>query len=242
MQLTREAVLLAGGKGMRLRSVTGDCPKALVEVCGRPFLFLLLELLEKQGIERVVLALGYAAQRILDALAGYGGNLEVRWCIEDSPLGTGGAMRLAAAQVVGDTFFGLNADSLVSLDLPGLEAALARSGIAAIQVVEVEDTARFGTVVFDERGAVTGYLEKTGWAEPGWISAGVYAFWKEPFLSATPSGPFSIEYDFFMTQPTCTVSVFPTEGDFVDIGTPESLARAGDVITRLLREPQGRPR
>jgi len=235
---TREAVLLAGGLGTRLRSVIGSRPKVLVEVGGRVFLFRLLDALASRGIQRVILALGHGADQTLAALRNWHSSLEVETRIEATPLGTGGAMRHAAEVVRGESFFGLNGDSVAPFDFPGLEAALRRTNVAAIQVARVSDAARFGTVEFDHENILVGFREKTGNHAPGWISAGVYALDRRAFLSGSPEGAFSIEQDYFMKAPPGTIAVIPVEGDFIDIGTEESLACSAGVLDRLLG-PEG---
>lgn len=237
---TREAVLLAGGLGTRLRAVIGSRPKALVEVGGRPFLFRLLDALAAHGIERVILALGHGADQIRSSLERWPARLEIEASVESRPLGTGGAMRLAAGTVRGASFFGLNADSVARFDFPGLDAALTRSGLAAIQLAHVPDAARFGTVAFDADHLLLGFREKTGNPAPGWISAGVYALEREAFLAHTPDGPFSIEQDYFAKAAPRSIAVLPVEGEFIDIGTEESLARSAGVVERVLGGPRPR--
>ena len=109
------AILLAGGMGTRLRSVVQDVPKPMAPVAGRPFLSHLLDYLEHEGVDEVVLSVGYLRQVIIDTIGNRHGSISIRYALEDEPLGTGGGLRKAMERVSGFPVFALNADTLVSL-------------------------------------------------------------------------------------------------------------------------------
>ncbi|HYE57695.1 MAG TPA: sugar phosphate nucleotidyltransferase, partial [Rhodothermales bacterium] len=172
------AVVLCGGLGTRLRTVVSDRPKVLAEVGGVPFLTLLLRHLQGAGVARVILSAGYRADQIeayvrTDAP----GRLTVEVVAEPEPLGTGGALRLAAhAAGLRTPFLALNGDTFCDADLAALVAAhKARpDALATLALVRVPDAARYGTVAFDpDTHRVAAFAEK----QPGraaWVNAGVY--------------------------------------------------------------------
>ena len=94
-----EAIILAGGKGTRLKSVLPDLPKPLAPVNGRPFIFYLLDQLDKSMIKQVIISTGYMAEKIEETVGYKYKNLQIEYSREQTPLGTGGAIRLAAERI-----------------------------------------------------------------------------------------------------------------------------------------------
>ncbi|MEK9148068.1 MAG: sugar phosphate nucleotidyltransferase, partial [Patescibacteria group bacterium] len=111
------AAILAGGLGTRLRSVLADKPKVLAEIYGRPFLSYLLDQLNDAGVRRVVLLIGYRGDEIRNVFGDYYKNLKIRYSEESSPLGTGGAVRLALPILDSDPAFIMNGDSFCDADI-----------------------------------------------------------------------------------------------------------------------------
>ena len=106
-----EAIVLAGGFGTRLREVLPDLPKPMAPVAGRPFLEILLTSLADKGFSRVVLSLGYMADKIITYFGNSFTGLDLIYVVEDEPLGTGGAVRLALSQCLQDHIYILNGDT-----------------------------------------------------------------------------------------------------------------------------------
>ncbi|MBI3945599.1 MAG: D-glycero-beta-D-manno-heptose 1,7-bisphosphate 7-phosphatase [Armatimonadetes bacterium] len=221
------AVILCGGLGTRLRPVIGDLPKILAPIAGRPFLHSLLAYLRGQGITDVVLATGHGAA----AVAACGGDgsargLRLRYSEETEPLGTGGAIRLAAPQIGSDPFLVLNGDSLVGADLARTVAFHQERGARATLVLaEVPDKTRFGSVLLEPDGRVAGFVEK-GASGPGRINAGIYVMNRE-VLQAIPAGrSVSVEREVFPALVGRGLYGLVAPGPFIDIGTPEAFAEA----------------
>jgi NDP-sugar pyrophosphorylase family protein len=105
------AVILAGGLGTRLRSVVADRPKVLADVCGRPFITYLLDVLAQSGISDVVLATGHMAEQIEDCLGDSYKGMQLFYSPEKKRLGTGGAVRLALRHVSNELVLVMNGDS-----------------------------------------------------------------------------------------------------------------------------------
>lgn len=227
-----QAVLLAGGLGTRLRSVVSDRPKVMAEVAGRPFLEHLLMRLAGQGVERVVLAVGYLRECIIDHFGHRWGGLDVAYSVEHEPLGTGGAIKQALRMVEPKPCFVLNADTWLDFDLRAmLQAHGQAESRLTIAVRPLDDVGRFGALEI-EGGRVVGFHEK-GRSGPGAINAGVYLM--EPSLLEGLGLPerFSIETDFLVPQVSRVRPLaFEAHGDFIDIGVPEDYVRAQKVFAR----------
>ncbi len=224
-----QAIILAGGLGTRLRSVAPDIPKPMVPVASRPFLDHLLAYLEAQGIREAVLSVGHLRDQIISHYGDRSGKIRITYAIEETPLGTGGALALALAQSSQSSVFVVNGDTWLELDYRAMyathHAASARISIAAKQM---EDASRYGRLRI-EAGRITGF-EARGGAGPGVINAGVYLLDRNAMLSQMRIGlteKFSFEADFMeprvgQLQPLAYI----TQARFIDIGVPEDYHRA----------------
>ena len=223
---TDEAIVLAGGFGTRLRGVVDDVPKPLAPVAGRPFLAWLLDRLAAGGMRRCILATGYLSELIEQRIGTRWQGMDIAYSLEPEPLGTGGAIRLAAGRLRGDAAHVLNGDTWLEYDPPALEAAArAANAPMAIALARVDDVARYGAVDIDH-GRVSGFREK-GEAGPGWINAGCYFLGADALAALPARDAFSFEQD--VLQPSVqagTVAAFTATAGFIDIGVPEDYARA----------------
>lgn len=226
------AILLAGGKGTRLRSLYADRPKVLAPVAGKPFIEWQIEWLAQQGVRSIILASGYMADRLQEWLdqRRYDG-IDLRLVIEPKPLGTGGAVRFAAQAVDGACFYVLNGDSFApNADFQGLEQSFPNLGnttdapLAALAVAPIEDAGRYGTVEFTENGHITAFREKAQ-RHAGWINAGIYAVHRSLLESIPPDQSVSLENDTFPGLASKgRLRAVPVDGPLLDMGTPEGLA------------------
>jgi D-glycero-alpha-D-manno-heptose 1-phosphate guanylyltransferase len=223
-----EAVILAGGLGTRIREVVPDLPKVMAPVAGRPFLELLLRMLAGKGFTRVVLSVGYLSEVIVDHFGSSFAGLELAYEIEESPLGTGGAMVAALARCREDDVFVLNGDTFIDLEVDALLEMWRTDPAPLIIAREVPDVARFGALDVD--GArVLRILEKSA-SGPGLINAGCY-FVPRKLFGSTAVKPFSFERDFLPQQLSSrTFNHFVTRGLFIDIGIPADYARAQEYL------------
>lgn len=176
----REAVILAGGFGTRLRSAVPDLPKAMAPVAGKPFLEILLAHLEKKGIRHVILSVGYLAEIIESHFGDSFASLHISYAYEDEPLGTGGALRFAMRQCREDVVLALNGDTFLDVDLEQAGQDWRHHRAPILFGVQSDDTARYGSLLTDGR-RVTGFLEK-GRKGPGIINAGA-TFFRLRFLT-----------------------------------------------------------
>jgi D-glycero-alpha-D-manno-heptose 1-phosphate guanylyltransferase len=220
------ALLLAGGLGTRLRSVLPDLPKPLAPVRGRPFLSYLLDQLAEAGWTRCVLCLGYQADKIRAALGEQHGPLTLEYSVENEPLGTGGAVRLALPQIRAERLLLLNADSYCDAPLADfVRFHLAHGKPASLVSVEVPDTSRYGRLELASDGHVRGFVEKKDSAAAGPINAGIYLL-ETRLIEEIPAGrPVSLEREMFPSWIGQGMMAWKTNSAFIDIGTPESYAQ-----------------
>ncbi|HHY47979.1 MAG TPA: NDP-sugar synthase [Firmicutes bacterium] len=173
-----KALILAGGKGTRLRPLTYTCPKGLIPLANRPFLEYQLDLLRKSGIEQVILSLNYMAERFKEALGnGKRWGLSFEYSVEDRPLGTGGAVSRCSSLVGNERVVVVNGDVLTDVDLGKmLEFHLEKGSDITIAMAEVPDPTAYGLILTDGTQRVVRFLEKPGWdeVEGNTINAGIY--------------------------------------------------------------------
>lgn len=221
-----EAIILAGGLGTRLREAVPDLPKPMAPVAGRPFLAWLLDYLSAQGIRRAVLSVGYRHEAISDYFGAAHGEVELHYCVEASPLGTGGALRESLRHVRGDAAFVLNGDTMAHVDYQAMLARHREQGSAfSMALGAVPDASRYGLVeVAGER--VVSFREKSPGSR-GLINLGVYLASADIFSGYTLPERFSFEQDFMHPQlQRLSPLAFITDGYFIDIGVPEDFQRA----------------
>jgi NDP-sugar pyrophosphorylase family protein len=228
-----DVLVLAGGLGTRIRPVLGDTPKLLAPIGGRPYLRHLLDWLRKFGARRIVLGLGQGAGAVLDHLKAHpAADLDIHTVVEPSPLGTAGAIRFARAELHSDPVLVLNGDTFVNADLCALLARQRETGaLGTLVCVDVDDAGRYGRVMLDVRGRIEGFAEKDpSFRGPVAVNGGVYALSAELLDRIAAGEAKSIEYDVFQRLPAGELAAYSGHFDFIDIGTPESLAAAADVF------------
>ncbi len=220
-----QVFILAGGLGTRIRSLFPDRPKSLIPVHNRPFLEWQIELLIQQGFSHFVLCVSYLADKIIQYFRnGAAWGVDIEYSIEESPLGTAGAIKHAARFFEGTSLV-LNGDTYLATDYRVLLAKHRQQTdiTGSLGLVTVQDTSRYGQVIITSDHHITEFREKSqSLSQTGLINAGVYVL--EPrVLDYIPSGrAVSIEQETFPTLAARNVLYgFPVAGPFVDMGTPE---------------------
>ncbi len=239
--MSQQAVILAGGKGSRLGAVTARRPKPLLRVAGRPFVEHLLERLRRFGFDEAILLVGPFADAYRDVLGdGARFGLDLHFVPEPEPRGTGGALHEAAG-LLDERFLLLNGDSFFDVDYRDLIARVPdRPWVGCIALRAVGDAGRYGRVVVEPDGDAGGdsgrdadrivsFAEK---AEPGAgvINAGLY-WLRRSILDHVPVSVVSLEQEVLpglARDGLLYGHVY--DGRFIDIGTPEDLARAEAVM------------
>lgn len=222
-------LILAGGLGTRLRSVVADRPKVLAKVAGRPFITHLLDQLAQAGFQAATLLTGFKGEMVEEALGLAYGHIQLGYSVEKTPLGTGGAIRAAARVIACEQLLVINGDTFFDVAYRQLvQQAPAGSDLMACR--RVEDVGRYGAVQLDASGRVVALAEK-GAQGPGLINGGIYVLNREAIASWTEP-VFSIETDYFPKRlADQQLRGVACEGVFIDIGVPDDLIRASEVLT-----------
>ncbi len=235
-----QAIVLVGGEGTRLRPLTYGTPKPMVPIMGVPFLARTLERLHHAGINDVILPAGYMPQAIVDYF-GDGSRLgmKITYVIEETPLGTAGALKNVEQHIHGP-FFVLNGDVLTSLDLQAMIAEHERlGGLGLLHLIRVDDPSAFGCVVHDAQQRISAFVEKPPreTAPTNEINAGTYLFERE-ILDMIPAGRnVSIERETFPAVIAAGKGLYAcTTSDYwMDLGKPEQyLAAHRDILARRM--------
>jgi D-glycero-alpha-D-manno-heptose 1-phosphate guanylyltransferase len=227
------AVILAGGFGTRIKHLLGDLPKPMVPANGKPFVEWIVRYLAAQKIRNVILSTGYLAEMVEKHFQSQPvKNVRITCVPETTPLGTAGGFLNAIRNAKNsEAFLVLNGDSLATAPLDKFFQSLDDPKISgAILGVRVPDASRFGTILQDANGDLTGFNEKKPGA--GIINAGIYLFRAVTVEKFPRKSPLSFETEVFpslISQNAC-VKVCVTDAPFLDIGTPESLPLAEEFI------------
>ncbi|MDI6637462.1 MAG: mannose-1-phosphate guanyltransferase [Bacillota bacterium] len=172
-----KAVVMAGGKGTRLRPLTCDKPKPMVPVVGRPILEHIVRLLRKHGFTDIYATLHYMPGVIQDYFGtGESFGVNMRYAVEDVPLGTAGSVK-ACEQHLDSTFLVISGDALTDFDLAeAVEFHRARGAIATIVLARVPTPLEYGVVITDDDGRILRFLEKPSWSEvfSDTVNTGIY--------------------------------------------------------------------
>lgn len=231
----KEAVILAGGFGTRLRSVVSDVPKPLAPVAGRPFLAYLLNALVRQSYGHAVLATGYMHEKVEECFGKNYRGLKISYARELTPLGTGGAIVNALQHCTADSVTVLNGDTLFLADLAQLERFADSKGTQlAIVLRAVPDAGRYGAVETDNEGHITAFREKDPSAGAGNINGGIYRLQRRLLDGYAVGQQFSFEKE--VMQQRYATEAFYAYADgayFIDIGVPEDYQRAQTELPRL---------
>lgn len=232
----REAIILAGGRGTRLASVLTQ-QKVTAEVDGTPFVMRLVRWLATFGIERVVLAAGHRVEDVEALVKAHGtARPELAISQEKEPLGTAGAIRLAADKTSADTVLVMNGDSIAEIDLPSLyQFHTDRQALVTLALVAVPDPSRYSFVEMGPDGAILQFHEKPDTPRAGaWINGGIYLFERCAFEEIPAGRPASLEFDVFPRLIGRGLYGKQYHARFIDIGTPESLIAAGSFFAKAM--------
>jgi len=233
--MLKHAVILAGGLGTRLREVISDCPKPMALINNRPFLEYLFDFLVDSGITDVVLSVGYKNEIISQHFNNRYRSLKIRYSVEDKPLGTGGAVKKALAEIESKSVLVLNGDTIFRINLINFyKQYVDKSANVMIAIKKLDNSSRYGTVNIDKHSRITGFLEKSNHNNSGLINGGIYIINKSFFQNNSPEGKFSIEKDFFeKLHHTDNIFGFISNEYFLDIGIPKDLKIAENEFTRF---------
>jgi len=223
----KEAIILAGGLGTRLREALPDLPKCMAPVNGRPFLFYIINFLRSQGIEKFIFSLGFKHEVIETYLDAEFSTLNFQCLVEKEALGTGGAILASSYKASEQTVLVVNGDTLFTIDLTRafIEHNKHRSDCTLI-LKPMENFDRYGVVELNEEDSINSFKEKQFY-KSGLINGGAYILNTEKFLAEELPAKFSFEKD-YLEKYFETRKIFGIVQDtyFIDIGVPEDYFRA----------------
>ena len=229
----KETIILAGGFGTRLRKTVPDLPECMALVAGQPFLTHVIRYLLSQGIEKFIFSLGYKHEVIEEFLNLNFSTLQLQYSIEEEPLGTGGAIKLACKKsteknvlvVNGDTIFKVNIGELATFHFN-------HHADCTLSLKLMHNFDRYGRVELNEDHSIKCFTEKRFY-ERGYINGGVYLLNTEKFIAEDLAAKFSFEKDYlerFYGQRF--FFGFIESAYFIDIGIPEDYNRAQQELMR----------
>jgi len=222
-----DAIILAGGLGTRLKSEISNKPKSMALIKSKPFLEYQMDNFVSNGIKRFILSVGYKSESIKEHFGDNFRNCEIVYAIEDTPLGTGGAIKNAMNYVKDDHVVIANGDSLFLVDIrEQLKFHLDNNADATLALKPMMNFERYGTVDVLDNGKITGFSEKKYTLE-GIINGGLYIFDVKSFKGIELPDKFSIEKDFFESYLNqLHIYGFISDKYFLDIGIPEDYWKA----------------
>jgi D-glycero-alpha-D-manno-heptose 1-phosphate guanylyltransferase len=233
------AIILAGGLGTRLRSVVPDLPKPMAPICGRPFLAYNFDYWIRQGVNRFVLSVGYRHEVIIDYFGNSYKGAELVYVIEQTPLGTGGGLLLAAHEMgQNEPFLVLNGDTFFAVNLKDLIAfSQTNNADWSFSLFRTGETGRYMGMEVSPQGRILSLKSDSGLPDR-LANGGVY--WIQPRalqgIMAVSSDKVSLEDDIFPAAMASDRRLFGIEfsGPFIDIGIPDDY----HLATKLLCQPE----
>jgi D-glycero-alpha-D-manno-heptose 1-phosphate guanylyltransferase len=232
--LIKEAIILAGGLGTRLKSTIPDLPKCMAPVNGRPFLFYVINYLRSQGIEKFIFSLGYKHEVVEAYLQTDFSTLDFQCLIEKEPLGTGGAILASCYKTSEQTVLVVNGDTIFKADIEKAFADhIKHDSDCTLLLKPMENFDRYGVVELNEDNSIKRFKEKEFY-KSGLINGGVYILNTEQFLTEELPGKFSFEKD-YLEKYFETRKIYGSLQDeyFIDIGVPEDYFR----VQQELKQP-----
>lgn len=230
-----QAVILAGGKGTRLRAEVPDLPKPLAPINGRPFLEYQMSYWAGQGVDRFVLSVGYKAEMVIETVGDRFGDAAVVYAVEDRPLGTGGALLLATRQLKsGEPFLVLNGDTYFDLQLSDLQHFHeARASDWTLGLFRTRDARRYLGVGLDGDARLMSLVASTT-EEEVWANGGVYLISPGVLdrVADRFKGEVSLEGEIVpaLLELRCAMYGYRHRGRFIDIGLPADYRRAASIL------------
>lgn len=237
-----KAVIMAGGMGSRLKAITGDRPKPMVPLLGRPLMEYILELLRSQGFDQVCAAVRYRAG---DIMAHFGDGsrfgVEMQYRVEEEPLGTAGAVKNCRDFYGGEDFLVISGDAACDFQLSRLMEEHKRRGAAVtLALCRHSEPLSYGLAVTDGEGRIRSFVEKPDWSRvvTDLVNTGIYVI-SPRIMELVPEGrEFDFAKDLFpllLSRGELLLGL-PMEGYWCDVGSPLSYYRCcADALEGKLR-------
>ena len=231
----RQAVIMVGGMGTRLRPLTNTRPKPILPVADKPCLGYLIDSFVRGGIEEIYLACGYRSKQLMDTIGdGSDRGILIKYSFEDTPLGTGGAIKLLE-DVLDDVFVAANGDVFADVDLKKeIDIHLDNSADITLALTPVDNPWEFGTAVQDDTGRIVRFMEKPKKEDviSDMINAGIYVVNKDMISYIPKDEPYDFSKDLvpMKTDEGCRIWGHRLDGIWMDVGRRNDLIRANMTV------------
>lgn len=233
-----KAVIIAGGLGTRLQPLTNNVPKPIVPVVNRPFIVHQIEHLIRHGVDEVIVNLHYLSgeiKKILDDGKEWG--IKIRYSLEETPLGTAGAVKNAEKFFDDGPMIIFNGDVLTDINISKVvNFHREKKALVTLTLTEVDDPTEFGLVITDDKGRVKKFIEKPSWemVTTRNINAGIYVVDPKIFDQVPVGEPYSFERQLYpgLLAQGAAIYGFPSDAYWIDIGKPEKYIEAHQAILR----------
>jgi len=226
----KEAIILAGGMGTRLREVVPDLPKPMAQVGGKPFLNYQLLWLKKYNFDKLIISAGYKSDTIIKYFGNEFENIQIEYAIEQKPLGTGGAIRFALQKTRAKDILIVNGDTWFPVDINKFYSVhLQNKSQFSVALKKMKNFSRYGSVECRDN-TILKFNEKKFCSE-GLINGGIYLISGNLLESGNFPEVFSLEKDLLEKEAgsgTLKCQVFDVP--FIDIGIPEDYRKAQTQI------------
>ena len=222
-----ECIVLAGGLGTRLRSVVAELPKCMAPVAANPFLHYIFTYLQRQNVSHVILSVGYKYEAIQTWIEQTKWPFAVSYAIENEPLGTGGAIKLALQKATEKHVLIINGDTFFDVDVAQLYSNhIEKKADLTLALKPMNKFDRYGNVLLNEQNRITSFMEKQ-FCDQGQINGGVYLIESNSGLMENQETKFSFETE-ILQKHFSDHSFYGhiSNGYFIDIGIPEDFEKA----------------
>lgn len=228
-----DVIILTGGMGTRLKSKIKDIPKTMASWNGVPFLERTINWLNKFEIQNVILAVGYKKEIIKNYFGNQYKNINIIYSEEETPLGTGGAIKQALEKTNQENVIVMNGDILARVELNSMyKKHLDSNATMTIAIKHMEKFDRFGVIKFN-KNRITEFLEKR-YVESGYMNTGIYIMNKKIFDNKINDKVFSLENDYlnkYVSEDQIVPFIY--DGNFIDIGIPEDYEKLQEIVDEL---------
>jgi D-glycero-alpha-D-manno-heptose 1-phosphate guanylyltransferase len=226
----KEAIILAGGMGTRLREVVPDLPKPMAPVSDKPFLYYLLLWLRKYNFDKLIISAGYKSDTIVNYFGYTFEGIQIEYAVETKPLGTGGAVRFALKKTTAKDILIVNGDTWFPVDIDKFYSAHLKSKSQfSVALKEMKNFSRYGSV--ECRDNMIHKFNEKKFCSEGLVNGGIYLISRHLLESGNFPDVFSLEKDLLEKEAgsgmlKCQVFNAP----FIDIGIPEDYLKAQTLL------------
>jgi D-glycero-alpha-D-manno-heptose 1-phosphate guanylyltransferase len=226
----REAIILAGGMGTRLRQIVSNVPKPMAPIGGKPFLHHILKWLSKYDLKKVIISAGYKSDFIVKYFGDSFEGISIVYALEEKPLGTGGAVKFALGKIAGVGSLILNGDTWFPIDLDKFWSVHKETGSSfSIALKRMKDFSRYGSVEW-EGNTIIRFNEKKI-CKDGFINGGIYLADRQFIESKQLPEIFSLEKDLLEKEVgSGLIKCQVFDDTFIDIGIPEDYRKAQQIL------------